>query len=190
MFEEPEFLALVSAWNKAEQYLKIAEQVSDSAIVPGVNELRYAGRKIIEASQETDLVKQKAILNDAVMDCHRAQHDSIDTAISIINSHSLLMLKKFGIEHVSKAIPEIGKYIGEITDVQKKISASRLDRKNRISIYDTIKDIDLPSIRQNYRNLVSSEPHIKSAKTRERFFQFGGWILAIIAIFVTILVAI
>jgi len=75
-------------WDKAEHSLKIAEQVGNQVIFPAIKELRYAGRRIVDALAECasggDANKVRALLDDALFDCYRARHDAVDASISTI----------------------------------------------------------------------------------------------------------
>lgn len=56
-----------SEWNKAEKAIKSAEHVEGQVVNPSIYELRYAGRRIIEALtiQESDPEKALRLLSDA-----------------------------------------------------------------------------------------------------------------------------
>ena len=79
---------IVSEWNRAEQEIKRAEQLAGKAVTPAINELRYGGRRVIDALQGIangdDPQKIQDLLRDACFDCHRARHDAIDASISTI----------------------------------------------------------------------------------------------------------
>jgi len=74
-------------WNRAEADIKTAEMGVHSIVIPSVKELRYGGRRVIDALMEiarnpnnADNTRIKALLDDAHFDCHRARHDAIDAA--------------------------------------------------------------------------------------------------------------
>lgn len=74
-------------WNRAEEAIKAAEQVNGKVILPAVKELRYAGRRIVEAlhligaGDDDEAAKR---LQDAEFNCYRARHDAIDAATAKI----------------------------------------------------------------------------------------------------------
>jgi len=79
--------AIQDEWNRAETDIKTAETVVNNIVIPSVKELRYAGRRIIDAIMEMtanpsayDPARVRALLDDAHFDCHRARHDAIDAA--------------------------------------------------------------------------------------------------------------
>lgn len=189
MIETDEFKQLKIAWDSAEKYLKIAEQVSDYAVIPGINELRYAGRKVLEASV-SDENTAKQILSDARMDCYRAQHDSIDVSVSIINTSTALMIKKFGYDRIVAVLPDLTNFIEDITIAQEKIANSREKRNNRFDVYDDIKDVDLPNLRKRYRALLAAEPSMSKKLKWSRYKEFLGYLIGVIGIITAIVIAI
>ena len=45
-------------WNKAEQDIKLAEQIGNKVIIPSISELRYGGRRLIEAIEKSTMMDQ------------------------------------------------------------------------------------------------------------------------------------
>ena len=188
------YARLLAEWNVSEQYMKIAEQIGDKAIISSVNELRYGGRKVLEAlsTQTSDKSRALAILSDALHDCYRARHDSIDASVSTMNRHVDLMTKRLGYSKLAAALPELGQLVLALSQAQEKIANSRSRRLDREAIYEDIKDIDLPAIRRNYDQLRASEALITQETVRERRSVTIGWaigILGLSAAIISILVA-
>ena len=46
---EARIASICAEWDRAEKYIKLAEQIGGKVVFPAVAELRYAGRRIIEA---------------------------------------------------------------------------------------------------------------------------------------------
>lgn len=182
MLPDEELQTLSDAWNKAEEYLKIAEQISSEALQPGINELRYAGRKVIEALAltERDQSRIRDLLRDARMDCQRAQHDAIDASISIISENVNVLLDRVGITNTQAALPDVGKMIALIATTQERIAASRQDRNNRVDIYDSIKEVELPELKKLYDQLRACEPQLlreaEVAQAKERQHVAFNWV--------------
>jgi hypothetical protein len=187
---------LSDEWNVSEVYLKIAEQVSSEAVIPGINELRYAGRKVLEAQslETSDPERALRLLNDALHDCYRARHDCIDVAVSLINRHIEIMIKRLGYSKLVSALPDLGDLISALSSAQEKIASSRSRRLAREEIYVDIKDIDLPLIRKRYDALRASEPMIKLEVARENrnktlnmAFTVAGVLIGLIALAISVL---
>jgi hypothetical protein len=105
----PDLDAAVSAvrdeWNNAEAAIKLAEQVNGEIVNPSVYELRYAGRRIVEALAHPDIEQGKKLLGDAHFDCCRARHDAVDAATSKISADLDLAVKHLGADTVLKSFP-------------------------------------------------------------------------------------
>ncbi|MGL4490221.1 MAG: hypothetical protein ACRCU5_12340 [Rhizobiaceae bacterium] len=177
---------LVSEWNISEEYLKISEQISAEAVIPGINELRYAGRKLLDAYElETaDPKRALTLLNDAVHDCYRARHDCIDVAVSLINSHVELMTKKLTYTKMTGVLPDLGSLISDLSSAQTKMAGSRARRSAREEIYEDIKDIDLPAIRVRYDKLRASEGLLKLEVVKENRSKVLAWTSGAVGILV------
>ena len=106
-----------------------------------VLELRYAGRKLIEAHRhrvngELDLSLSK--LADAYYDTCRAQHDAIDAATSHMTSDLERIVKKVSPKIVAGLFPRYAELHVSLGKIRKKIQKSRLNREDRAATYDTI----------------------------------------------------
>src|SRR5688572_5247091 len=86
-------------WNKAETAIKLAEQVNGEIINPAIYELRYAGRRLIEALEAAsagDRQEALSLLRDAHFDCMRSRHDATDAATSKIVSDLKIAVEYLG----------------------------------------------------------------------------------------------
>ena len=162
-------------WNKAEKAIKLAEQVSGKIINPSIYELRYAGRRIIEAFDHLrngDKDKTRRLLRDALFDCLRARHDAVDAATTKIAADLDLARQRLGARSILANFSDFPQLLGELSEVRDNIANSREKRDDRDAIYQTIQDNDLTEIIRLYRNFQASEPLIKSAARRERLLMF------------------
>ena len=79
---------IATEWDKAEQLMKLAERLRAKVIHPSVNELRYAGRRLVDALNVADDVERDEekrrdfgrFIGDCLFRIHCAQHDAIDRA--------------------------------------------------------------------------------------------------------------
>lgn len=171
-------LAIVSDWNKAESAIKYAEQVNLKVVDPAIYELRYAGRKIIEAVQcaELDQEKSKALLLDARMDCLRARHDAIDAATSKIIVDLDIGIKSLGASRVLNLFPQWGEVRQQLSNVRSKIAVSRENRNDRDALYETIQAVDLPQVIGLYETFKSHEPQLMVEAKFGRRKEVAMWI--------------
>lgn len=159
---------MVVEWNKAEEDIKIAENVCNNIIIPAVKELRYAGRRVIDALQKSakgDTEGATRLLGDACFDCHRARHDAIDAATSKIALDIEVMIKKIKYESILPAFPEFHKLVANLNNVRSRISESRGNRESREAIYSLLEASDFAALVRQYNDLRAAEPiMIKLAK--------------------------
>ena len=155
------FLEMIALeWNKAEKAIKIAENVSGEVAIPAIFELRYAGRRLIDAlaARASNPDEALSLLRDAKFDCHRARHDAIDAATSKMAGDL-----NAAVEHLTPGIliqnfADFTAFYGDLFTVRDKIALSREDRENRDSIYDTIQSVDLDMLTGLYTRFKKCEP--------------------------------
>lgn len=181
------FVEIQLEWNKAEEAIKRSEQIVTDVSIPAISELRYAGRRIIDAmtlagSEGDHSDRIKAHLEDARFCCHRAQHDAIDAAMAKIAIDLDNLTRKLGLEPVAKAYPDFQIFYARFSLAQERVAASRGKREDRNVIYDTISEIDLPDIIRCYREVMVVRPVAKKHARRMRLGSINGAFLAIVAI--------
>ena len=105
--------AIQKEWNRAEEDIKTAELVVNKIVLPSIKELRYAGRRVIDAlmiitanPHGADEGQIRSLLDDAKFDCHRARHDAIDAATSKIAIDLEIMVSKLGYHAILPAYPD------------------------------------------------------------------------------------
>jgi hypothetical protein len=164
--------SITNEWDRAEQDIKLAEQINNKVVLPSIKELRYAGRRIIEviklirdgaASSEIE-----SLLRDAKINCHRARHDAIDAATANIAADLQIMAKKLGYDPILKIYPDFGQLHRDLNSIRSKIAQSRGDTTRREAIYFALEDDAFPKFVEKYRGLQASEPTIKALATHER----------------------
>lgn len=180
---------LCEEWNKAEKAIKLAEQVNGEIVNPAIYELRYGGRRLIEAmgDKRNDLVAAKKLLDDAHFDCCRARHDAIDAATSKVAADLKIAIKKLGSDVVLTHFPKFIELFGKVQKIRKKIAISRENRDDRDAIYETIQAESLDEIIEIYDEFQTSEPLLKSAARRERIIFWSGIIFGVLGIVLTII---
>lgn len=138
----------IDAWNSAERDIKSAELSSGDIFLPAIFEMRYAGRRIIDAldeiiSDEPDSNMAIRHINEAELDLLRARQDVIDALTSFISLNLDNLIKCNGPNAVRKKISDFDVHISKLNEVRKKISLSRRSRKDREEIYTEIRQHDL-----------------------------------------------
>ena len=187
---------LCAEWNSAERAIKIAEQVNGEIINPSIYELRYGGRRIIEAFElmrDGRFEEAGSILKDAHFDCCRARHDAIDAATTKMTSDLDIALKKLGATPIIQAFPDYSNLVGMLVETRQKIAVSRENRDDRDAIYKSIVNDNLVTIAQKFNMFQANEDviiaHARSER-RKLFFGYGlaaaGVVVAIATLFWTV----
>lgn len=182
-------------WNKAEEAMKLAEQVNFKIINPSILELRYAGRRLVEAIplMKSDRAAAKKLIDDAHFDCCRARHDAIDAATAKISADLDIAVRKIGPDIVLDKFPDLSKLISALNVTRGKIAKSRKNREDRDAIYETIQHDNLESVVKMFSAFQASEPLLVAAGVQARkdrmwgkFFGWGGLIFGAVGIAVGI----
>ena len=177
---------ILREWDKAEGDIKIAEQITDTIVMPSINELRYGGRRVVDALTALLSGRQErqsefvAKLEDARFCCHRARHDAIDAASSKIAVDLKIMIEKIGYSAILVAYPSFATLVRKSSDVQERISQSRKNRDNREAIYKSIEENEFDTFVTDYRNFKASEDMmlaVAAEKKRDHFYgKYGFWV--------------
>ncbi|MBK8209654.1 MAG: hypothetical protein IPK78_06420 [Rhodospirillales bacterium] len=120
--------AILSQWDKAEEDIKLAEQVCNKVVWPSIKELRYAGRRVVDALHAIySGLSDESInnfLQDAEFDCHRARHDAIDAATATIAIHLEAAADRIGYDAILSGFPQFPTLRKKLRIVRDKIKQS------------------------------------------------------------------
>lgn len=190
-------------WDKAEKVMKEAERLNGAVIDPSVNELRYAGRRLVDAlnvadDAETDPTKKKdfdGYIKDCLFRIHCAQHDAVDSSVLFVQRAIETYESEFGRVILATHFPALTDLRGSLVEVDEIIIASREHRGRRVSDYDKIAQAHLPELVRVYRTLSTNRATLE-ALVKDRTQQddretqrfrwnivaviFGGLIIALI----------
>ena len=101
--------SVAQAFCRAEKMLKRFERISDKTLSSAINQLRYAGRHLIEAdAAEGDV--QDDLLRKAIAHCHRAEFDAIDAAIAFVGRNIAEYNGRYLQESMTTVIPRYADY--------------------------------------------------------------------------------
>ena len=171
---------LQTQWNIAERRIKKAELVRASEVVaPAIFELRYAGRKLVDAMAlildsewQCEAKTKQTILRqigDATEDCVKAKHDAIDAMLVFVTAWFERTEGAIGLDGLVKYFPEYIKVTGKISNLYDRIAESRGDRnKSRDDIYDSIETADYAGILDLYAAMAVSETRVQAQVEAER----------------------
>lgn len=181
------FVEIQQEWNKAEEAIKRSEQIALDVTIPAISELRYGGRRIVDAltlasEPGHDETKVLALLEDARFCCHRAQHDAIDAALAKIGIDLDDLTKRLGFEAVIKAYTPFREFYSEFAVARDKIATSRARREDRNAIYETVTAVNLPGLISHYEKVMAVRPLIKNYSLRMRLGSWNAMIITIATI--------
>lgn len=167
-------------WNLAEQDIKIAEQVVHKIVFPAIKELRYGGRRIVDAlhiitSGEADPTDRfKTLLAEAEFDCHRARHDAVDAASAKIAADLETMTKYIGHGPILQVYPKFAELVRRSIDVRKRINESRGKRTDRAAIYASLEGNEFPVLVDEFNDMKASESMMTALAKKDRWTYFYG----------------
>ena len=180
--------AIAKRWNKVEERLKLFETHARSARTPAINELRYAGRQLVDAiaklkrNKNADVSKHVTAAEQYVQN---ADHDISDAGVDFFDERINGAFKKYGQRNILPHYPKaeiMRELIAEAQDTQVK---SRKEREKRDQFYETIFE-KVNTLFQMYPEYKKQEPMIiydqllteKKLKNSERL----NWIFGIFTI--------
>ncbi len=114
----PTPLELMKLYHRAESALKRAEQASDSLVIPAVNELRYAGRHIVDALCPKESGKEpKVELNEAKTHIERAIYDSVEVSAVYYLGKIRNFQETYSTIPITEHLPEYKDYIRKYYEI-------------------------------------------------------------------------
>jgi hypothetical protein len=180
------FAEIQQEWDKAEHCIKLCEQFSKNVNIPSVKELRYAGRRIIDALNDAqqDHVKEDVLkkLNDALFRCHCAQHDAIDVSLDIMALDFDNMEKRLKYPAIVAAYPSFSELYADFASARQLTAKSRGDRRDRQAIYETVTQTNLPELAKKYSALKACKPIMLAFAAKAKRQQIGWWVMLAITI--------
>ena len=168
-------------WDKAEKLVKAAERARAQVVIASINELRYAGRRLVDAyhlseSAKSDPLKRDEFdkhIKEVSAFCVRAQHDAIDAMVLFLQKAVEKYEAEFGLALLGEKYPPIFEMRTTLAEVDGLIVASREDRARRSEEYDKLAEIHYPKLISHYQHLQSSRD-ILLEMLREKKKREGG----------------
>lgn len=197
-----ELLIASRLWGEAEKTIKLSEKLSGDALIPAINELRYAGRRMANAitayyDMESGSDKDREIkrhLTEARENCLKADHDAVDAIVYYIEKRLEELESFVGPSNIKKFFPGYTEIIKKINQVSENMSKSRDGKKDsREQRYNKIKQDLLPDIIDFYSSIGASEDrilvdHIRKQKREKihRWLAIGGSVIGVVGSVITI----
>ncbi len=197
------FSRIADEWDKAEKLIKTAEVTRNEVVLASINELRYAGRRLVDALRAADACradpacqKSKEELNRYVSEtlsfCQRALHDAVDAIILHIRTQIQEYDKSFGPALLAEKFPVILEMKTTLRGAEKLVVLSREDRLTRGEEYEKLALHQIPKLLEWCDQLeanqallleLTEEKRRSEQKTDRRFWMtlIGGAILGLIS---------
>jgi hypothetical protein len=183
---------LSERWDDLEHRIKEAEQLNESVKVAAINELRYTGRRFIDAwliasKEQKDITDAERVDFDthirlAEQYFINADHDLSDSIITFFSERRLLWLEKYGLIKAIKMYPFLNAWIARLDEAQTIVRSSRRDRRARMEGYEKIVSDIIPDLIIKYREIITSEVLYLARDRRERLIRRLERIGAIVAL--------
>ncbi|MEN9856526.1 MAG: hypothetical protein RL186_95 [Pseudomonadota bacterium] len=152
-------------WDQAERLIKQAELVRGKVVWASINELRYGGRRLVDAllhlpsedmhAQEANLKEFGVLVSETLQFCQRAQHDAIDATVLYVQQALKAYVDEFGVKLVAESFPNYFEMVGYIAEANQLIALSREERKQRQAIYAELAERVYPDFLRYYNQLKS-----------------------------------
>lgn len=155
---------LCEEWDKTEKWIKDGEQIRGKPIIPSINEMRYAGRQIVDACRATQShndAKATDHIQDARRNLLRARHDVVDATFNYIVKNAHNIQQEVGAGNLKTHFGAYENFFGLLKTVANKISNSRQGRECRDEIYHEIINNHLPELCKWHDELEASQPAIE-----------------------------
>ena len=177
--------AYLEEWVKTEEVLKKVERTSNEAYMPSIQELRYAGRRVVQGFREHHagiaLDEIRTHFLEAIENCRKARHDAIDSCIAFVHSEIDALLRNVGksyLDEIHRFFPNYPTLKKEMRSVNERMVRSRKDRSRLDEEYELMAENHLASIVDFYSELEDSKPLLANYQ-RRRSRQFWGGVVVV-----------
>ncbi len=205
-----EFIAQVAdlcgEWNTTEEWIKRGEHFGNAIILPSINELRYAGRRLVDAfaaAQRGDAKGAERHLLVASEDLMKARHDVVDAVVYYVSQEANRIRKTVGAGYLQKYFTQYGDLFGLLKTMAQKTTQSRGDRTRRNEIYESVMRENFSVLHELYNALEASLPAIeqnieaedrKTEGDKRKYIlnlglRIASVIVAIVAVIITAILA-
>lgn len=181
---------LLADWNRIQGRLKRAEQISQLAVVPAINEIRYAGRMLVSAlsASKEDVPNGIPTVDDALVSAKQylknADHDISDALTYFFQGRVDEINRTFGAQSVIDRYPEYRSLLDNLEKCRELVIASRANLGSRDQNYASIADVIEQVIKEYFildKADVFMALEMKKHRAQIRRYQLGMACLVFIA---------
>lgn len=162
---EADFVRLLRHWAIIEYWLKKAEQINGAAIIPAINDLRYASRQFFNAHRtfgnsplsEEDKKKISRRINVAEQYLFNADHDISDSIVTFYRNITDDIENRFGRSIITSHFPDFPSLLKRLKVCESLIVETRGNYEVRGANYKILREEHLPVIFQLHERLIDSQ---------------------------------
>lgn len=168
-------VVLARSWDDVEGRLKEAETLSGNVVIPALEELHYAGRRLVDLIHYLCTFKEHVhisedhisnLIFEVEQNVMRARHDIVDSIVTTTHTYLSKLSNDVGETLLLGCFPKYAEMRGRIDEVNDFITLSREERWRRQEMYDDIYSNYLPEITKLFKAVRVSQPRIE-AQIRE-----------------------
>jgi hypothetical protein len=167
-----DFSRLLAHWKTIELWIKRAEQVNKKAVIPAINELRYASRQIFQvvrllekeslSSIDEKIIQKRIIIAEQYL--LNADHDVCDAVIGYFELNIEYLDMTYGISSIAMFYFEYPSMRERIKSCSALIAASRGEYDDRKKNYDELRSNHFSHIIDSHEKMLQAEVSAKAAK--------------------------
>ena len=156
---------LLEHWRVVERSIKRAEQINGKAVIPAINELRYAARQLIVAGRvlykhkiglpEQSIIRKRLIIAEQYL--LNADHDVIDGSITFYRREIIRLNQEFGVGDLAKHYPHYPAMCEIVEKCETLIEETRHDYDKRKPNYNAIRTNHLETLIDAHRGFENAE---------------------------------
>lgn len=163
---EREIARLLEHWRQIERGIKRAEQISGKAVIPAINELRYASRQLINgqaqlhnktvhSAGEKSVISKRLIIAEQYL--LNADHDVIDGSVTFFRRNIIRLNQEFGKGEIATHYNKYPDICDLVDQCESLIEETRTDYSKRKANYDAIRTNHLETLVKAHKKFESAE---------------------------------
>jgi hypothetical protein len=172
---------LATIWNKVERRAKAAEQFRGEAIIAAINEMRYAGRRIVDAwalasKPDAEIYREQIDEHLVIAKSYlmNADHDLTDSVCFIVIKRVDATVARHGLLKTKRECPEFDRLYPAVITAKDIVQGSREDRARRNAEYDRLSQQLLPQLETLFRHLQENRELALTDATTAQFREVWG----------------
>jgi hypothetical protein len=160
-----ELARMLDYWKTIELWIKKAEQVNGQAVIPAINELRYASRQLFQAVRllqkdslephDMSVIERRLTIGHQYL--MNADHDVCDAIITFFAENIKHLDHTYGVSEISTFFVEYPFLRERVNSCYALIAGSRGEYNDRQSNYGEIRANHFTHIIGSYQKLVDAE---------------------------------